>query len=186
MNEFSNALNKLLDSIWAMRETLERDTPAGAFNTLSVMLGEIDPAQDFVCVAAGDDLTVVCRDNYEIYQKYFPTAFSELGGFHGLTEDVSVKPVFSSPERFEGMTLSTAHITPATSAFLDAHTEDIDLPYLIYDSGYILWLDRLPVAGLPHDLIKVIQFALDSGCSVLQLDGDGPIVPYLDNYAEIW
>lgn len=84
------------------------------------------------------------------------------------------------------LTISTAHITPETNAKLLVEPETNELCLSVYrkeDYGYYITItDQIDYNLLPTELAKIIQFTKDVGCSILCLDCDGPIIPYLETF----
>lgn len=84
------------------------------------------------------------------------------------------------------LTLSTAHIKEETADFLD--NEDYAL--VVYPKSEYGWfiladLDSLSeeeLSLIPNDLMAVIQFAKENGCSWLCLDRDGSEIEQLPVY----
>ena len=92
------------------------------------------------------------------------------------------------------LVLSTAHVSPATRAALDAggaddsdNTVPLTLPW--QDYGWIVWVDadwaRLTApTDARADLAAVLGLARDNGCQWVRLDCDGPIVAGLPTYED--
>lgn len=98
----------------------------------------------------------------------------------------------NAPEISKMLTLSTAHICLDTWDILESEgnnrfkTRFSDLSvYPKSDYGcfiYISGLDDALEIDFPADLLDVVKFAIDHGCNMLCLDGDGPTVPELKTY----
>ena len=74
------------------------------------------------------------------------------------------------------LTISTARITPETNELCLSVYRKEDYGY------YITITDQIDYNLLPTELAKIIQFTKDVGCSILCLDCDGPIIPYLETF----
>ncbi len=86
--------------------------------------------------------------------------------------------------------LSLGHLSPRTIHFLDEQDSRDDIPSLIlYEKalyGYFIPLipeeedgQTFEERGYPEDLIRVLRFAMERGCSWLMLDVDGEMTDQL-------
>lgn len=85
------------------------------------------------------------------------------------------------------LTLSTAHITEATSKRLESDPNDNNLGLCVYSTpyGWFIMIDERTVKDadhLPKELANLIKFANDLDCKVLHLDCDAEIVDYLETF----
>lgn len=83
------------------------------------------------------------------------------------------------------LVLSTEHISPATSTWLDTGRTEDTYPGLLADyyAGWILWAEESPHESYPDDLKAIFAFARSHGCNFVRLDQDGPTIeelPYHD------
>lgn len=91
------------------------------------------------------------------------------------------------------ITLSTAHISPATRDWLDKESNNITSDLAVYKKdnyGWFIYLPEslpyrpLPLFKTPEDLFRCMQVAIDMKCSVLCLDCDVSPLPYLEKYTD--
>ena len=88
------------------------------------------------------------------------------------------------------LTISTAHISTETAAKLDLTQEvngDIGIVYFNKgDYGWFIWLSDddfyYEDKKIPSDLLDVMKFAKNNGCSWLCLDCDGEILNCLKTF----
>lgn len=97
------------------------------------------------------------------------------------------------------LTLSTAHISQDTAAKLEQESDTNAMGLTVYEKsgsgasyGWFLYISPEHTAGyskqavqagtLPSDLASCMALAHDMGCTVLCLDCEGPIVPYLEKF----
>ena len=92
-----------------------------------------------------------------------------------------------APEIALMVCLSTAHITKSTRDLLQDYVEDnchrIKAP-ITYEKGvygYFVVISEID-PGWPHDLVQILTWAKNQGCTWLMLDCDGPEMPELPVY----
>lgn len=84
------------------------------------------------------------------------------------------------------LTISTAHITESTAAFLDNKDRE---ELVVYEKGEFGWFIALTtyyledeLKQIPDDLAKIIYFALGANCQWLCLDQDGDVINGLPTF----
>lgn len=97
------------------------------------------------------------------------------------------------------LSLSTAHISKATSEKLKTEQDTNAMGLTLYEKtgsgesyGWFLYLDATQPCGyskeavenglIPKDLAACMALTNDTGCTILCLDCDAPIVPYLKQF----
>ena len=92
------------------------------------------------------------------------------------------------------LVVSTAHVSQETAKRIDSaygkNFEDLMddahwLPSFIREEGWMFYagnLDERELEGAPDDLLKVLRFAADHGCTWVMFDADGPDVEELPSY----
>ena len=112
----------------------------------------------------------------------------------------------NAPEITRMLTISTAHISPATRRLLEteAGLEDNETGLAIYPKDDVGWFVYIPVMHeltcrvvddgqhiafgypntVPHDLQALLQYAESLDCAVLCLDRDAKAVPFLPAYPD--
>lgn len=80
------------------------------------------------------------------------------------------------------LTVSTGHISKETAELLDKDNIYGLVVYQKDEYGWFIFLSEEDdyYAGIPDELLKLIKFAKDLGCSWLCLDRDGDVLEYLE------
>lgn len=93
------------------------------------------------------------------------------------------------------LTVSTAHVKPATMVQLALEKCRNKMGLVVYDKGeYGFWVyispedidEDIPCNRIPQDLMACISLARNNNCEWLCLDSGAEIVDELPNYEEEW
>jgi hypothetical protein len=80
------------------------------------------------------------------------------------------------------LTLSTAHISEETNRILTEDPDRFVFSVRANEYGYFLSTAAVGQQTNPEDIQAIMAFAVSHGCSYVNLDRDGSVVPGLKEY----
>ena len=121
------------------------------------------------------------------YADEFSGAF--VGFAHESYEPISIPNSHDEPEIQSFVTISTAHITAKTGAWLEEFAgepvgdQPADFPNVgSLPYGYFLYADEQPLDTWPEDLVLIMKWARVNGLEWVRLDQDGDQIEELKSY----